>query len=210
MVSSKIVMERNDGNRQPWGIEDHLVLHESHQFFSYSDQCQGLAVKGLQKLTYRCSVFVWRFPLCIVRRLFACTRVPHREGNSMGGPPLFNVGIRNRGGCCVRGSVCLNRESNQASLSQGPVTYPLNHRFSPKEGKATWLTIRGVMMASRHPWLVASLHISSRHCNRGCLLCWYVGTSVRSFIWHLKNKGSVDTLQLWKHMWTGTCICPSI
>jgi len=42
----------------------------------YPDRCQGFAN--------------------IVRRLSACIRVPHREGNSMGGPPLFNVRIRNQ------------------------------------------------------------------------------------------------------------------
>ena len=39
-----------------------------------------------------------RFPRCIIRRLFACIHVPHREGNSRGGLPLFNVGIRSRWG----------------------------------------------------------------------------------------------------------------
>jgi len=41
-----------------------------------------------------------RFPGCVIRRLSACIRVPHREGNSMGGLPLFNIGIPNRRGCC--------------------------------------------------------------------------------------------------------------
>ena len=28
-------------------------------------------------------------PGCVIRRLSACTRVPHREGNSMSEPPLL-------------------------------------------------------------------------------------------------------------------------
>lgn len=35
-----------------------------------------------------------------VSRLSAYTCVPHKKGNSMGGPPLFNVTIQNRQRCC--------------------------------------------------------------------------------------------------------------
>jgi len=32
------------------------------------------------------------FPGCVIRRLSACAHVPHREGSSMSGLPLFNIG----------------------------------------------------------------------------------------------------------------------
>jgi len=35
------------------------------------------------------------FPGYVIRRLSACTHAPRGEGNSVGGSPLFNVGIRN-------------------------------------------------------------------------------------------------------------------
>jgi len=57
------------------------------------------------------------FPGCIIRRHSTSTRVPHREGNSMGGVPLLTVGIRNRQGCRERQSFCLNWEST-GSVSQ--------------------------------------------------------------------------------------------
>jgi len=42
------------------------------------------------------------FPRWVIRRLSVCARVPHREGNSMGGLPLFSAGVQNRRGCCER------------------------------------------------------------------------------------------------------------
>ena len=41
-----------------------------------------------------------RFPGCTIRGLSACTCMPCREGNSIGGPPLYNFGIRNRRVSC--------------------------------------------------------------------------------------------------------------
>ena len=43
-----------------------------------------------------------RFPGCVIRRLSACTRVPHRELNSMVEPPLFNVGLQSWWGWCEK------------------------------------------------------------------------------------------------------------
>jgi len=57
--------------------------------------------KGL--LLYRRSLptepLTQRFPGCAIRRLSACTHMSQWEGNSIGGPLLFNVKIQNRMGC---------------------------------------------------------------------------------------------------------------
>ena len=74
----------------------------------YPDQCQGFAEIGLL------SLWTQRFPGCIIRRLCTCTHAPHREGNSMSEPPLFNIGIRYQG-----------------LQVQGPVHYPLSYHFTP-------------------------------------------------------------------------------
>ena len=56
------------------------------------------SVSGVvQKLAYR--VLGSAFPRGC---LSACTRMPHREGNCMGGLPLFNIRIQNWRGCCDR------------------------------------------------------------------------------------------------------------
>jgi len=44
----------------------------------------------MQKLVYR----VFDLVEYIIRRFSACTRVPHKEGNYLGEPLLFNVGIQ--------------------------------------------------------------------------------------------------------------------
>ena len=61
------------------------------------------------------------FPGCVIRRLSACTCAPHREGNSMGGLPLFTVGIRNWRGCRERRRFCPNWKSNSGLQVQSPV-----------------------------------------------------------------------------------------
>jgi len=64
------------------------------------------ALSGVVQVPRRCPVWsgaeiglmnllIQRFPGCVIRRLSVCTRVPHREGNSMVGP-LFSVGIQTR------------------------------------------------------------------------------------------------------------------
>jgi len=50
------------------------------------------SVRGARKLARWVFNPAWHVSAC----LFACTHVPHSEGNSMGGPPLFNVVIRNQ------------------------------------------------------------------------------------------------------------------
>jgi len=45
-------------------------------------------------------ILAQHFLRCIIRTLSACILVTHREGNSMGGSPLFNAGIQNQRGCC--------------------------------------------------------------------------------------------------------------
>jgi len=62
----------------------------------YPDQCPGYVKIGPS------SLLIQRFPGCDIGRLFACTRMPQREGNSMGELPLLIVVIRNRRGCCER------------------------------------------------------------------------------------------------------------
>ena len=42
-----------------------------------------------------CQEWCRNWPGSIILRLSACTRMPHREDKSMGGIPLFKVGIRN-------------------------------------------------------------------------------------------------------------------
>ena len=74
---------------------------------------------------------------CITGRLSACARVPHREGNSKGGLPLFNIKIRNRRGCCaavrataraavcpaVRAAVCATQVGVDFHQSSGTVLH---------------------------------------------------------------------------------------
>jgi len=64
------------------------------------------------------------------QKLSACTRVPHREGNSMGGLPLFNAWIENRQGGRERRSFCPNQKSSPGLRVQIPVHYPLGYRFT--------------------------------------------------------------------------------
>jgi len=79
----------------------------------YSDQSQGYA-GTLQVLWPESGVcrrwstesLTQHFPGWFIRRLSACTHMPHRTGNSVGGPPLFNVGIRNPWGHCERPNFC--------------------------------------------------------------------------------------------------------
>ena len=59
--------------------------------------------------------------------LHLCAR---RKGNSMGGLPLSDVGIRNRRGCRERRSFCPNWESYPGLQVQSPVRYPLGYRFT--------------------------------------------------------------------------------
>jgi len=70
------------------------------------------------------------FSGCVIRRLSACTRVPHRDGKAIGGLPLFNVGIRNRRRCHERQKFFPNWESNSGLLVQIPVHYSLGYHFT--------------------------------------------------------------------------------
>ena len=54
----------------------------------YPDWCPGVC------WNWPIESLIQRFRVYVIRRLSGCTRVPHREGNSMRGPPLFNFGIR--------------------------------------------------------------------------------------------------------------------
>jgi len=62
---------------------------------TYPDQYQGFAEIGQFSIP-DCS------PWCTIRRLSACTRVPNREGRSMGELPSFIPETQNQRGCCER------------------------------------------------------------------------------------------------------------
>jgi len=49
----------------------------------------------------------------------------------MGGLPLFNIGIQNRGICCERQSIYSNSESKSELRVQSPVGYSLGYHFTP-------------------------------------------------------------------------------
>jgi len=83
-------------------------------------------VRDMQQLTYR--VFDSPFPMCAIRKLSACTRVP-RESNSMGEPLSFNAGFRSQWRFCGRRSFSPNGELNQGPRVQGPMRYPLRYRW---------------------------------------------------------------------------------
>jgi len=71
-----------------------------------SDQCQGHI--GAQQVLCPVSGFeigLLTFLAQVIRRLSVCTPMPHREGNSMGGPTLFYTRIR-------EGAVKLGTDSN--------------------------------------------------------------------------------------------------
>ena len=56
-----------------------------------TEQLSGM----VQNMAYRVfdSVFLWVYVRAI-RRLYFCTRVPHREGSSMAGPPLLRIDLK--------------------------------------------------------------------------------------------------------------------
>jgi len=91
----------------------------------YAHQCQGFAgtmqvcssVSGVCR-NWLTGSFDSAFPEHTVRKLFTCTRVSHREGQSMGEPPIFNIVLRNWLQCIW--------ESNQEPRIQGPVFYCCN------------------------------------------------------------------------------------
>ena len=59
-----------------------------------------------------------------LREFLLAPACPHREGNSMGGLPLFNVRIWGRRGCRERQSFCPNRKSLSPGLwDLSPVGY---------------------------------------------------------------------------------------
>jgi len=62
-----------------------FTKHSSFFVSPWQDSCQ----EWCRNWSFECSA--QRFPGCVIRRLAACTGVPHREGNSMGGLPLFNA-----------------------------------------------------------------------------------------------------------------------
>jgi len=89
-------------------IRDHWIPKPFFSVSPWPSNCQKL----VQKLAY------W------------VSGSAHREGNSAGGLPLFNVGIRNRRGCHERQSFCPSWESNPGLRIQSPVRYPLGYRFT--------------------------------------------------------------------------------
>ena len=70
-----------------------------------------------------------RFPECIVtRRLSACTRVPHRDGNLMGGSGSETDEVVAE----VKGFARAKNRTRNPEIC-GPVRYPLDYRFTPPQ-----------------------------------------------------------------------------
>jgi len=90
------------------------------------------------------------------RRLSACTPVPHRQGNSMGGPPLFNIMIRNR-----QGSEFLSGIELWDLLC--PVCYPLSYHFTLLTMAKIWPCRLYIQKASDHLTPNVNRQLSRRH-----------------------------------------------
>jgi len=70
------------------------------------------SVRGMQKQTYW--VFEQCFPGCVINRLSACTRVPHRKGYSVGGQASFILTPRSKNNSViVKFFRCFGRDENQ-------------------------------------------------------------------------------------------------
>ena len=102
----------------------------------YPDRCQGFAGTLTVVRACRNTTLTQRLPGLIIRRHTACTRVPHRDGNSMGGSPLWNKGIRSQLGCRERQSFARDKNPGipdpRHSTSSPRLSLP--HTYAPKQG----------------------------------------------------------------------------
>jgi len=71
------------------------------------------------------------FPGSVIRRPSACTRMPHREGNSIGTHPPFYFWHPKPTRRLRKIIFFLYWDSSQGPLIQGPVRHPLGYRFTP-------------------------------------------------------------------------------
>jgi len=93
---------------------------------SYADYCQQ------SRRNWPTESLTYKFPGYNIKRLSVHTHMAHREGYSMGGPPLFNVGIWNHWGFCERQTFCPNKELNTGLPGSRPICY------SPSYHKLKW------------------------------------------------------------------------
>ena len=99
------------------------------------------SVMGMWNLAYWLLAMPWvcgtwptdslaqHFPGCVIRGFYSCTCVPHREGNPMGGSPLFNIAVPNWWGWCWD-KASIELEIDQGFFVWGLVCDPLNHYFT--------------------------------------------------------------------------------